>query len=359
MGSSVRGRSAIAGASCCLALCLSALAACDGGSHDADPARPSGRADAAAAVDAARAPASDAAVDATRAQPPGRTAATLFWLDVFANTVTRANADGSEATAFASGAGISAPDGVIVDVEGGYVYWSNMGTLLGGAELGTVARKPLEGGDVETIVPAGVGDTFKQITLDRENAKLYWCDREGAKVFRADLDGADPEIVISGHGFQQLIGVAVDPGEQHIYFSDRNAKKILRIGLEMPAGQTHEDRDDLEELLVFGGNAMPIDLDLDLEQRMIYWTDRALGTVSRAPMDPPAGQSPDSRDDATTLVSGLVEPIGIALDPEDGVMYYGGLGGYLERARLDGRERSELVSSGAITGVAFAELPVR
>ena len=60
--------------------------------------------------------------------------------------------------------------------------------------------------------------------------------------------------------------------------------------LEIPKGQDPAHRRDVEVL--FDGLPEPIDLDLDLATRMIYWTDRGDlpggNSVARAPMDPGA-----------------------------------------------------------------------
>ncbi|MFI5308467.1 MAG: 3-hydroxyacyl-CoA dehydrogenase [Polyangiales bacterium] len=283
----------------------------------------------------------------------------LFWLDIATNAVYRAKADGSDAHPIVTGNGISAPDGVNVDVEGGHLYWTNMGSALGGANLGTVQRAALDGTAVETIVPAGVGNTFKQMTIDRVHHKLYWCDREGAKVWRANLDGSQHEILASGHGFNQLVGIALDVPHAEFYFTDRNARKIMRAGFELPAGQTDANRTDIEDLLVLGSTAMPIDLDVDLDKRLLYYTDRALGTVSRMPMDLPAGQSASSRTDVETLVTGVSEPIGISLDLKASAMFFGDLSGQIWHADLDGKNRTSIAHSTSVTGVTLVYMPAQ
>jgi sugar lactone lactonase YvrE len=249
---------------------------------------------------------------------PGPTKLSIYWLDILGNSVWRANEDGSEAKAFVMGNGISAPDGISVDLDGGHIYWTNMGSALGGANNGTVQRASLDGKMVETIVPAGVGNTFKQMTMDRTHKKLYWCDREGAKVWRSDFDGKNYEVLASGHNFNQLVGIALDVERAQFYFTDRLAKKIMRAGFALPANQTAANRSDIEVLFEFTGSSMPIDLDLDLAQRKIYWTDRGLGTVLRGSMDVPAGQTSATRTDKETLISNVGEPIGIAIDHEHG-----------------------------------------
>jgi hypothetical protein len=282
---------------------------------------------------------------------------TIFWLDITGNRVLRAAADGSDMHVLAMGNGIAAPDGVAVDVESGFVYWTNMGSGLGGANLGSLQRTPLDGGTIETVVPQGVTNTPKQMTIDHVNHKLYFCDREGAKVWRANLDGSELEILASDHDFVQLVGIALDVPKKQFYFTDRMAKKIRRASFDMPAGETAANRSDIEELVAITGNAMPIDLDVDLDKRQIYWTDRVLGTVQRAGMDLPMGATSANRKDIETLVMNVTDSIGISLDLDDGVFYFGQLDGTVWRVNLDGSDQKMVAGSGSCSGVALARLP--
>jgi len=287
--------------------------------------------------------------------PAVETVPMLYWLDINANRVMRSENFG-EAKAIVMRTG-TAPDGIAVDVAGGKVYWTNMGSLFG-AGGGTLQRANLDGTDVETIIPSGVAQTPKQMQVDLVNRHVYFCDREGAKVWRAGLDGASPEAIVSGHGFQELVGVALDVPAGKFYFSDRIGKKILRASMTMPAGASGADRTDIEEMIVFTGNAMPIDLDADLENRYLYWTDRQIGTVHRMGLDIPAGQTASTRADTETLVEDLVDTIGISLDIENNKMYFTELGGQVSEAALDGTGlRKDIFSSGSATGVAIAHIP--
>ena len=52
---------------------------------------------------------------------------------------------------------VNTPDGVIVDLEGGKVYWTNMNYVSGSGDKahgGSVARANLDGSDVEFVIPA-------------------------------------------------------------------------------------------------------------------------------------------------------------------------------------------------------------
>lgn len=287
--------------------------------------------------------------------PAVETVPTLYWLDINSNRVMRSE-NFAEGVAIVARTG-TAPDGIAVDVEGGKIYWTNMGSLLGTGG-GSLQRANLDGTDVETIVASGIARTPKQMQLDLVNRHVYFCDREGAKVWRAGMDGSDPEAIVSEHGFQELVGVALDVPAGKFYFSDRIGKKILRANLEMPVGQTGTDRTDIEEMLVLAGSAMPIDLDIDHHNAKLYWTDRQLGTVHRADLEIPAGQTAANRTDNETLVTDLVDTIGISLDVANDKMYFSELGGEVSASALDGSAlMKDILSSGSATGVAIAHVP--
>jgi DNA-binding beta-propeller fold protein YncE len=287
---------------------------------------------------------------------------TLFWLDIAANLVTTAAADGSGSKRFASGSPLSAPDGVTVDPAGGHVFVLNMGSLLGGARNGSLVRYKLDGSSPEVIMKPGsmadgqTFDTGKQITIDKINRKLYMGDREGSKVWRCDYDGKNLEVLVSGHMIQQVVGVAADPIHQKFYFSDRNGRKIFRANMKMPDGQTHANRDDLELLyLDKAANAMPLDLELDIEAKMIYWTDRDQNKVFAMSMDMPAGSDGMTRTDVKTVASNLLDVIGLGYDHEEGMLYVTHSGS-VSRFKTDGTGLERIGSSGS-TGITFARIP--
>jgi len=288
------------------------------------------------------------------AAPVGETVPTIYWLDINSNRVMRSqNFAPGEVIVMRTG---TAPDGVAIDVAGGKLYWTNMGSLLGTGG-GSLQRSNLDGSSVETIVMPGVSTTPKQMQVDLVNKHVYWSDREGAKVWRAGFDGSNPTAIVSEHGLRECVGIALDVPNGKFYFTDRMGKKILRANIELPAGQTGANRMDVEELFVLTGNASPIDLDIDHEAKKLYWTDRQLGTVTRSNLDLPAGQTAMNRTDAETLVRGLTEPIGMSLDVKNNKMYFTELGGEVSEASLDGSGQKVLFRSASATGVVIAHVP--
>jgi DNA-binding beta-propeller fold protein YncE len=298
------------------------------------------------------------------------TAPRLFFLNI-RGQVLSAEPDGSDLRILVDELGTS-PDGIAVDVPNGHIYWSNMGRAK--EADGSIMRSDLDGGNLTTIVPSGGTFTAKQLTLDARNGKLYWSDREGMRVQRVNLDGSGLETLVeiaTGDAAREIaanwaVGIAIDVEGGHVYWTQKGGDNegvgsIRRAGIEIPPGQTAGNRKDIEVL--FANLPEPIDLDLDLAARQIYWTDRGDpprgNTVNRAPMDPPPGLAPADRKDAVILVGGFDEAIGLALDHARGQMYVTDLRGGLYSARLDGSDKRTIGSGlGSLTGLAFAELPI-
>ncbi|HEY2736380.1 MAG TPA: hypothetical protein VGI70_20415, partial [Polyangiales bacterium] len=182
-------------------------------------------------------------------------------------------------------------------------------------------------------------------------------DREGDRIWRSKLDGSVPEVLVSGHDLMQPVGIALDVDKAQFYFTDRLARKIYRAGFAFPNGQGDADRTDIEELFAFSGNSMPIDLDLDLDQRQVYWTDRARGTVQRASMDVPANTPTLDRPDVEMIATSLPDPLGISVDSVEKQLYFTQLNGEVWRANLDGTQRRVVVATGSASGVTIARLP--
>ncbi len=94
----------------------------------------------------------------------------LFFLEVSSGNVLSANPDGSDRKVIVTGCRL--PDGVVVDVEAGHIYWTNMG--IPSKNDGSIERAELDGQNRKTIVTEGGVFTPKQLHLDKKSGKLYW-----------------------------------------------------------------------------------------------------------------------------------------------------------------------------------------
>jgi hypothetical protein len=297
----------------------------------------------------------------------GNAVARIFFLDLGAGRVLSANPDGSDLQTLLI-EGRKLPDGLAVDVEASHLYWTNMCNPK--ANDGSIFRSDLDGRNLTTIVPPGGTFTAKQLQIDKSSGKLYWCDREGMRVMRANLDGSKIETLVdTSQGDPRpgadpnkwCVGIAVDADAGKLYWSQKGGDNagqgsILRANLEIPRGETPSNRMDIE--LLYDKLPEPIDLDLDLGSRWLYWTDRGDpprgNTVNRAPLDAPHGR----RAAPEIVFTHLMEGIGLALDPKHGRMFITDFGGSVYSANLDGSDpKTLLIAEGNLTGIAYAELP--
>jgi hypothetical protein len=295
---------------------------------------------------------------ASRSATVGR----LFVLEVSGGRIHSMNTDGSDQKVIVTGCEL--PDGIAIDVAAGHIYWTNMGTSPGKND-GSIERADLDGRNRKLIVPPGVTFTPKQIQLDKENGRLYWGDREGMRVMRSNLDGSLVETLVeTGRGevdrrdqTRWCVGIALDPKRGQIYWTQKGPDngelgRIFRAGIDLPSAESPDERTDIE--VFYDRLPEPIDLELDLEHRVLYWTDRG---------DPPRGNtvnraSIDTKPQAPKIVvTHLMEGIGIALDVASDRMFVTDFAGSLYSARLDGSgERTLLYAQGNLTGVAYAEI---
>jgi sugar lactone lactonase YvrE len=284
----------------------------------------------------------------------------LFLLELSGDRIHSMNPDGSDHKVVVTDCQF--PDGIAVDVRAGHIYWTNMGNPA--LNDGSIERADIDGKNRLFIVPRGGTFTPKQMHLDKKNGKLYWCDREGMRVMRCNLDGSQIETLVeAGRGdadrrdqTKWCVGITLDPAHQQIYWTQKgpdngNQGRIFRAGVDIRRGETAANRSDIEVL--FDRMPEPIDLELDLTNRVLYWTDRGDpprgNTVNRAPIDKKAAPE--------ILITHLMEGIGIALDVPGNRMFVTDFAGSVYSADLDGKnERNFLYAQGNLTGIAYAEV---
>ena len=299
--------------------------------------------------------------DSSRSAAVGR----LFVLEVSGGRIHSMNPDGSDRKVIVTGCEL--PDGIAIDVAAGHIYWTNMGTSVA-ANDGSIERADLDGSNRKLVVARGATFTPKQIQLDKASGKLYWCDREGMRVMRCNLDGTKIETLVeAGRGdvdrkdqTRWCVGIAIDPKRGQIYWTQKGPDngelgRIFRAGIDLPSGESPDERTDIE--VFYDRLPEPIDLELDLENRVLYWTDRGDpprgNTVNRAQMD----AAFPNRKEPQIVFTHLMEGIGLALDLKGGRMFLTDLGGSVYSASLDGsNKKTLLVAQGNLSGIAYAEL---
>lgn len=285
-----------------------------------------------------------------------------------AGEILQISADGNVQRVLTTGQAL--PDGIVVDPSSKRVFWTNMGAP--GKEDGTVLSANLDGSDVQTVIAPGVINTPKQLALDAESKKLYFCDREGLRVIRCNFDGTEFEVLIqagdpyaldAGDVMKWCVGIAVAPSLGKFYWTQKGPSKggkgrIFCANISTPEGKSASTRDDIRCIL--SNLPEPIDLEIDEEARALYWTDRGEipfgNSLNRLHLDHFGLPLPHkSRLGYDILNRNLNEAIGLKLDLPNNSIYLTDLGGNLYRCDRDGKNRIKLLSDEkrALTGLAL------
>ena len=113
---------------------------------------------------------SEAIVKSSRRAVANEVVPRLFVLELNAGCIHVMNTDGSDRKTVVTNCHL--PDGIVVDVGAGHIYWTNMG--VPSLDDGSIERADLDGKNRKMIVPQGITHTPKQIILDKKGGKLYW-----------------------------------------------------------------------------------------------------------------------------------------------------------------------------------------
>src|SRR5260221_633722 len=154
----------------------------------------------------------------------------LFFLEASGGRIHSVNTDGSDRKVILNGGRV--PDGVVVDVEAGHIYWTQRGPDDAGK--GRIFRASIEipkgedaadRTDIELLFD-GLPEPI-DLELDRKNRLLYWTDRgdppRGNTVNRASIDAdftkhPTPDVLLTH--LMEGIGIALDFKDDRMFLTD-------------------------------------------------------------------------------------------------------------------------------------------
>ena len=247
----------------------------------------------------------------------------MYWYNHdWAGTIYRSRLDGRNVESVI--VNYHKPVCLALDPENDKIYWANL--------YASIYKCNTDGSNVEFLTNEIYPNaSLNDIALDVVNEKMYWARQsEGITVGFANLDGSRVEYPYYIHGF--AYGVAVDPFEGTLYWSN-SRNTVLGANL-------NNDSNDVEKIIKSTGQ--PDDIALDLKNKKIYWTERAVDFrgIRCASLD---------GSDIQDVVTSLEWLSGIALDVDGGKVYWiEHEAGKINRANLDGTDIEEL-----FTGLSY------
>jgi len=232
-----------------------------------------------------------------------------------------------------------------------------------------------KGNDLKTVTDKLTG--FPDgIAVDPARGHIYWTSmgtyHEGERFPKND--GSIERINFDGSGHTTIIpeGATFTPKQMQldlvngfIYWSDREGMRVMRAKLDgtdittlIQTGEGDEDRKD--------ETRHNVGVAVDPANGYIYWTQKGpanggKGRLFRAGLDLPQGSDPRNRKDVELLFAELPEPIDLEIDHRHGNLYWtdrgdGPYGNTLNRVSISNHHigEHEILSFGLKEGIGLS-----
>lgn len=252
--------------------------------------------------------------------------------------------------------------GLAADRAGRRLVWSDNLPLGGPLPGGFVRTGLLRDGSIDNV--ASFQPAPAAVAFDAPRGRVYWSDTGNGLtpggIFSANLDGSDRRTVVSEPWVAEVAGLALDADAGQLYFSYQNplidslyTGGIARVSL---------DDGQLEPLV--SGLAKPTGVAVASgKEGGLFWADAGFeSTRGFAPGGDGSLQVADlDGQNVRTILGGLADPSGVALDPGQGLVYWSDAGtGKIQRTVMSGMlPYFEDVVSGlaGLTSLALAWTP--
>ncbi len=206
----------------------------------------------------------------------------VYWSDSTLLRISSARLDGSDVQTVVDGAGAFVPVGLALDTAAGMLYWTD-------PVFGRIQRRPIDGGAIEDF-QTGL-NTPQDVSIDPVLGRAYWSAGTTGILYAPTGGGPPAPLVDAFTGSTSVVAQSPFPCQVVWRAADRLSRSdCLGIGVE--------------DLLQSPGDV--IGIAVDPTDGSIYWTDADAGEIRR--LDEGAGAG-------VTVITGLAMPWRIALGP--------------------------------------------
>jgi DNA-binding beta-propeller fold protein YncE len=184
------------------------------------------------------------------------------------------------------------------------------------------------GNDAKTITDKSIG-VPDGIAIDPLKRHIYWTNmgsyhegeqfpKNDGSIERINFDGSGRTTIIPEGATFTPKQMQIDITNGFIYWSDREGMRVMRARLDgsdittlIQTGEGEEDRKDATRHCV--------GIAIDLQKKHLYWTQKGpanggKGRIFRAGLNIPSNSDPRNRNDVELLFDNLPEPIDLEID---------------------------------------------
>jgi hypothetical protein len=222
--------------------------------------------------------------------------------------------------------------GLELNAADNQLLWSDILPLGAPIPGGVIRAGGTAGGEITDLArelpsPAAVA-------FDAPLGKIYWTDlgddQHASAVFSANRDGSDVRPLIRGDWLSEIAGIAIDSRHKHLYFTFVNPL----LDSLFAGGIARADLDGSNAEVVVSGLVKPLGIAVDGAGGNIYWAharglgDQVDGAIESADLD---GQG------RRVLLGGLERPYDVALDVAAQNIYWTDMAsGKIQRTHMSG-----------------------
>ncbi|XP_048108831.1 low-density lipoprotein receptor-related protein 8-like isoform X1 [Alosa alosa] len=220
------------------------------------------------------------------------------------------------------------------DCHKGYIMGPHTGQCTVIGDKAVIAFSSLTGlRSVDTL-----GEEYRQVTASSTtpgpvamlvaNRTIYWASSEQGTIYRTSLEGNAHESVLLLRSQGTILGLAVDWIHHLLYWTNTNTHSVNVATL-----------DGSQRRLLVEGLSKPTGVAVEPLEGLLFWADA--GTTPRIER-----ASLDGRGRTTLVTSVLQSPVAIAVDLPRKLLYWADAGRHsLSRVNFDGRQRKTVLES--------------
>jgi DNA-binding beta-propeller fold protein YncE len=236
----------------------------------------------------------------------------VYWAGYGNDKISFANLDGSGGGGDlnTTGATISEPLGIAIDIAAGRLYWTNDAA----PKISYAYLDGSGGGDLNTT--GATTNPLAGIAVWPAGGKVFWANNTPPTISFAKLDGSGGggDLNTNGATVNGPEGVAIDPAAGRIYWANNGAKKISFANLDGSGGGG-----DLNTGAATVSD--PEGIAVDPAAGKIFWANYSSAKISYAYLDGSGGG------DLNTTGATVNGPDGIAVDHAAGRVYWANFSG--------------------------------